>query len=273
MARVRRTDAEVQGTREATRIAATLGDELRRTRRRRRMTQRSLGTRVGLGQGRISDLERGEGATAPLDTWIALGLALDRPVAVSFSREIDPENTRDAGHLLAQELVLKLARQSGRRAEFEWPTRPSEQSRVIDIVVRDDSARAIVVIEIWNRLDDLGAAVRSTSRKQLEAEGLAVIAGGDGSAYRVASCWLFVDTASNRRLVSRYPEILKTRFGGSSVGWTRCLMEGASPPSEPGLAWVDTRAGRIIPLRHRVASQGPRNRPGARDADGGSSTG
>jgi transcriptional regulator with XRE-family HTH domain len=251
MSRVRRTDAEVQAARESARIAATLGSDLQRTRERRRVTQKALGERVGLGQGRISDLERGEGATAPLDTWIALGIALDRPLAVSFSRDIEPDAPRDAGHLAAQELVLRLARKHGRRADFELPTRPADPARSVDIAQRDDRARALIVVEIWNRLDDLGAAARATSRKWAEAEGPAVLAAGDGPPYRVATCWLLVDTAANRRLVASYPEILETRFPGSSLGWVRCLVDGAPPPSEPGLAWIDPRSGRIVPLRRR----------------------
>jgi hypothetical protein len=64
-------------------------------------------------------------------------------------------------------------------------------------------------------------------------------------------CWLLVDTAANRRLVARYPEILEARFRGSSVGWVRCLADGAPPPREPGLAWIDPRSNRIVPLRRR----------------------
>jgi transcriptional regulator with XRE-family HTH domain len=251
MGRVRRTDAEVQASREASRIAATLGSDLQRTRKRRRMTQRVLGERVGLGQGRISDLERGNGATAPLDTWIALGIALDRPLAVSFSREIEPHEPRDAGHLAAQELVLGLARKHGRRADFELPTRPSDPTRSTDVAIRDDAARAIVLTEIWNRLDDVGAAARATTRKMAEADGLAVLAAGDGPPYRVTTCWLLVDTAANRRLVARYPEVFASRFPGSSVAWVRCLSNGLPPPTDPGLAWIDPRSGRIVALRHR----------------------
>lgn len=252
MTRVRRTDAQVQGAREATRIATTLGSELKRTRLRRRLTQQALGEKVGLGQGRISELERGEGASAPLDTWVALGLALGRPVALSFSRDIEPDEPRDAGHLRAQELVLQFARRSGRRADFELPTRPAAPGLAIDVVIRDVATRTMVVVEIWNRLDDLGAAVRSVSRKLSEAEGLAVSAAGDAAPYRVASCWLFVDTAANRRLLGRYPEIFAARFGGSSLGWVRCLVDGSAPPPAPGIAWVDTTAGRIRPVRRQL---------------------
>ena len=54
-----------------------------------------------------------------------------------------------------------------------------------------------------------------------------------------------------KHLVARYPEILGRRFPGSSLGWVRCLTEGRPPPSEPGLAWVDPRSGRLVQLRHR----------------------
>jgi transcriptional regulator with XRE-family HTH domain len=251
MSRVRRTNVEVQAARESARIGATLGSDLQHTRKRRRMTQEALGKRIGLGQGRISELERGHGATTPLETWIALGIAIDRPLAVSFSRDIQPDEPRDAGHLAAQELVLRLARQHRRHADFELPTRPTDPTRSIDVALRDATARVLIVVEIWNRLDDLGAAVRATSRKQAEAEGPAVLAAGDGPPYRVTTCWLLVDTTANRRLVARYPEILETRFPGSSFGWVCCLSNGAPPPTEPGLAWIDPRSGRIVPLRRR----------------------
>ena len=215
------------------------------------MTQKALGERIGLGQVRIGEIERGEGTTAPLDTWVALGIAIGRPLAVSFSRDIEPDEPRDAGHLAAQELVLRLARQHGRRADFELPSRSKDPARSTDVAVRDDPGRALILVEIWNRLDDLGAAVRATNRKRAEAEGPAVLAARDGAPYRVATCWLLVDTAANRRLVARYPEILDSRFRGPSLGWVRCLADGASPPSEPGLAWIDPRSGRIVPFRRR----------------------
>ncbi len=180
-----------------------------------------------------------------------LGKAVGRPLAVSFSRDIDAHDTHDAGHLAAQEVVLGLARRHGRRADFELPTRPSDPARSIDVALRDDAARTLIVVEIWNRLDDLGAAARATTRKAIEAEGPATIAARSGPAYRVALCWLLVDTAANRRLVARYPEILQSRFQGSSLGWTRCLTDGIPPPADAGLAWIDPRTRRIVPLRFR----------------------
>lgn len=251
MTRHRRSNVELLAVTESTSIAGTLGRELRTTRKRRQLTQAQLGKRVGLSSARIGELERGDGASAPLEVWIRLGIALERPLAVSFSRDIRLASPRDAGHLAAQEYVLRLARRHGRRADFELRTRPADPARSIDVALRDDGARALMVIEIWNRLDDIGAGARSTSRKVADLDGPAVLAAGNGSPYRVAACWLLVDTAANRRLVANYQETFRTRFPGSSLAWVRCLTEGLPPPTEAGVAWIDPRSSRIVPIRWR----------------------
>jgi transcriptional regulator with XRE-family HTH domain len=115
---------QVQAERESGRIAAALGAELRTTRRRRRLSQAALGARIGVGQSRISQLEAGAGRSAPVDTWVAIGLAVGRPIAMAFSRDIYPIEPRDAGHLAGQELVLRFARKAGRRADAELPRDP-----------------------------------------------------------------------------------------------------------------------------------------------------
>ena len=251
MTTLRRSDPAVHGDALSAAIAATLGREARASRRRRRLTQQRLANAIGISRPRYAEIERGEGATAPLETWTKIGAALGRPLAVAFSRDIEQPGPRDAGHLAAQELVLRMARSHGRAASFELPTRPTDPARSTDVGLRDDAARVLFLIEIWNRLDDLGAAARATDRKLTEAAAAGAFAGADDPPYRVAACWLLVDTAANRRLIARYPEIVRTRFPASSVRWAAALTNGTAPPAEPGVAWVDPRAGRIIPLRLR----------------------
>jgi transcriptional regulator with XRE-family HTH domain len=242
-----RTDAAI----ETQRLAAVLGSEARSTRRRRRRTQGQVADAAGISRSRCAELERGGGVTAPLDVWVRVGLALGRPLAVSFSRDIESEPA-DAGHLAAQELVLGIASRVGRRfGAFELPTRPSDPSRSADICIRDDDMRLLILIEIWNRMGDLGAAARSTARKRADLEAMAMLAGGDAGAYRLVLGWLLVDTAANRRLVAAYPAIFRANFPGSSPRWVRSLAEGQEPPEEPAVAWIDTRAGRLAPLRIR----------------------
>ena len=96
-------------------IAATLGGVVRDVRRRRRWTLSNLARRIGISAARLSEIERGLGARAPLETWVALGVALERPLAVSLSKPLaDGRAGLGDGHLEIQEHILALARASGR---------------------------------------------------------------------------------------------------------------------------------------------------------------
>ena len=240
--RDRRTSVGIEGSREAKALTATLGGQVRASRIRLRLTQQQLAARVGISRPRLAELERGHGAGAPFGTWIALGLATGRPLAASFSRGLASE-PHDAGHLALQELVLGLAERNGVTRHFELPTRPANPALSVDVLLRLDAHRALAIVEIWNRLDDLGAAVRNTHRKQAEAGAVAVVAGGAGGPYRVAACWVLRDSAPNRDLVRRYPAILRAEFHGSSRAWVAALEGAAAPPSGSGLVWAHPTNG------------------------------
>ncbi len=248
----RRTQSEVTGDREARALAATLGGDARLTRQRRRRTLRQLSDDIGISVSRLAELERGFGEMAPLATWVKIGIALGRPLAVSFSRELIAPEPADAGHLAGQELILRLARQHRRRRNVELATRPANPAAWADVALVDDPLRVIMLVEIVNRSGNLGADLRTTDRKLSELEGPAMFASGDGEPYSIRAGWLLVDTAANRHLVARFGEVLRTRFPGSSARWARCLAEGTAPPDQPAIAWIDTRSGRIYPLRWRA---------------------
>ena len=233
MRRARRPPAVITGTREARAIAANLGRDLRITRRRRRLTQAELGALADLGQSEISYLERGHGSRTSIETWVAIGIALDRPIAIGFSRDV-VEPLSDAGHLAAQELVVRLANVAGWRVSFEAPTNPLDPRHATDLLLHREGA--VVLVEIWNRLDDLGAAVRSTDRKLAASPG-------------ARSVWLFLDAAANRQIVRRYPGILLAPFKGSSAAWVATLATRSLPPVLPGMVWIDPRARALRPLR------------------------
>jgi transcriptional regulator with XRE-family HTH domain len=240
-----RRAARTIGAREANAIAANLGRELRRTRIRRRLTQAELGDKVALSQAGISALEAGRGARTPIETWIAVGIALDRPIAIGFSRDVIDPLPSDGGHLAAQELVIRLATAAGWRCRIETPADPLDPRHATDVAVAGLHGR-LILVEIWNRIDDLGAAVRSSDRK------VAQVTRATGPGTAVGTCWLFVDTAANREIVRRYPSLIRARFSGSSAGWVSALMDGTTPPIRPGAAWIDVRTGRLRDLRLRA---------------------
>lgn len=210
-----------------------------------------LGEKVGLGASRIGQIERGDGTGVALEIWFALGHALDIPLAVELGRDqfLEPF---DAGHLGIQELGLRLGRQTGFNRTFELPTRPSNPALSVDVGLRNDERRFLIIEECWNSFGSINASVRSTRRKIAEAEQLAVAAGGDRGPYRVAAVWIVRDTRRNREILARYPEVFASTFTGSSSQWVASLTRpGVSPPAEMGLVWCDVRATRVFAWRQR----------------------
>jgi transcriptional regulator with XRE-family HTH domain len=218
---------------------------MRTMRRRRKWTQVDLARRAGVGRLVIGRAERGVG-NLDLETLERIGLALGVALVVSYSR--DPrEDVADAGHLAMQELVLRLGRPAGYRAQFELPTRPSEAWRSIDVALGSELRRVAIEVECWNTFGDIGAATRSSARKLAELEQIAL--GRWGPDARAALVWVVRDTARNRALVARYPEVFASRFPGSSRAWVEALMSGGDVPSEPGLVWCDVGSGRLYAWR------------------------
>jgi transcriptional regulator with XRE-family HTH domain len=239
-----------EATRRNLEQLARLGAEVRRARKDRHHSQRSLANLAGVGQMTVSRLERGFGGGLSLDSWQRIALALGRPLRCELTRGAD-DAPIDAGHLVVQELILRLARQTGRGRRFELPTRPGDPGRSVDVGLRDDRQRTLVLVEAWNRLDDIGVAARSTNRKIAEMEDLGVVAGGDDEPYRVAAVWVLRATVRNRGLVRRYPDVFAARFPGSSVAWVAALQDGMRPPNEPGLVWSDVAGTRLLAWRRR----------------------
>ena len=102
-------------------------------------------------------------------------MALGRPLAVTLSRDAEGSGPADGGHLAAQELVLRLARSSGRVGSFELPTRPGNPTRSVDVGIRDDRNRVLILPRSGTVSTTSEAAARSTATKTVEAEALAIV--------------------------------------------------------------------------------------------------
>ena len=249
MPRAKRPELAAEARRRNLEQLAALGADLRRARLRRRLTQEQLARRAGISRASASRIERGLGGGQTVDTWQRVALAVGTPLVVRLQR--DPiEETADAGHLAIQELILRLGRQIGALRSFELASRSTEPWRSSDVGLRVERRRQLWLVECWNSVGDVGSGARSSNRKVAEAEALAVAIGGE-RPYGVRSCWVLRDSARNRALVRRYPEVFAARFPGSSRGWVEALMAGAEPPAQAGLVWCDGAATRLFPWRRR----------------------
>jgi transcriptional regulator with XRE-family HTH domain len=230
-------------------VTSLLGEQLGKARKRRGWTQKELAAKAGIDQTRLSQIELGKGGGVPADLWFALADALQMPFRMEFAR--DPvQDLKDAGHLEMQELMLRLSRATGFSRTFELATKPSNPAYSVDVGLRDDSRRLLVLVECWNTFGNIGASVRSTRRKIAEAEALAIAIGGDRGPYRVAAVWLVRDAPRNRAVLARYPEVFEATFTAPSAAWVKALtFSAATPPTEMGLAWCDPRSGRLTAWR------------------------
>lgn len=226
---------------------AVLGDRIAQARRRRGWSQRQLAQRLGIAPSRQSQIEAGLGGGVPAELWFAIADALGMPLRFEFGR--DPlQELEDAGHLELQEFMLELGRQTGRSRSFELTVKASPGYSV-DVGLRDDAQRVLLLEECWNTFGNLGGSVRSTRRKHAEMEELAIAVGGEIGPYRAAACWIVRDAPRNRAVVERYPEIFRTTFINSSE-WVRCLTSpGVAPPRGMGIMWCNPRAKTLTPVR------------------------
>lgn len=246
--RKRRSKVESRALRGLRLVLHREGEKVRAARQRRAWTQKELGRRARVHQTTISRVERGEGGTLSLAAWQRIADALELPLDLKLGRDAR-EDTRDAGHLAVQELVMRLGRQAGYGRTFELTTRPSDPTGWVDVGLVDHARCRLTLVECCNLMGDIGASTRSSDRKAAEAAGLAVALGGEGDPYSVHVCWVIRDTRRNRELVRRYPELFTSRFPGPSRRWIQALTTGSEPPSGRGLVWCDVRATRLFAWR------------------------
>lgn len=240
MAGVRRSDVAVEAERRLKERRARVGGQIKGMRTRRGWTKTELAERCDVGRMVVMRAEKGD-ESVTLETLERMALAFGVPLNVGFTR--DGLDVADGGHLAIQEIVLRAGRSTGLAGLPELPTRPNEPWRSIDVVLGSRSRALAVCVECWNTFGDVGAAIRSSRRKAVELSELGVAQWGADARARLV--WVVRDSAANRALVARYPEVFIRAFPGSSRQWVAALTAGSEPPNEPGLVWCDTRPGRL----------------------------
>jgi len=185
-----------------------------------------------VSQPLVSESERGLGASSSVATWAVLAAAVGSELAAFVEAAPGADRPRDHEHLRRQEALIAFARPGGWRPAPELVLGPARWARSIDVALTRPATREAVVVEVWDWLDDVGAAMRSLGAK-VEA-----LQARLGPEWRVRGLFVVRATARNRQLVREFRGVFASRFPGGSRAWLRALGDPTAPmPARDGLAW------------------------------------
>jgi transcriptional regulator with XRE-family HTH domain len=235
--------AETAGRRRAAFLATRLGRSICESRKAAGVDQRELGQRVRLSQPEISRLERGLGVNAGLDTWACVAAATGHQLAAFIDRVPGTTLPRDYEHLKRQQLVISTARAGGWSATVEQAIDADwDRPRSIDVVLTRAARGETAVVEVWNLVDDVGAAFRGLDAK------VARITRQQGAA--TSGLMVIRGTRRNRALVRDFKHLFRAQFPASSAAWLAALTAPDKPmPATHGLLWTDVAGTRMLVAR------------------------
>jgi transcriptional regulator with XRE-family HTH domain len=244
--------AAIAGRRRAQTLATRLGVALRDARIATGITQAQAGSRCGLSQTRYGELERGLGSGASLETWAVAAATVGETLAAFLERAPGAAPPRDMEHLRRQNALVEIAASGGWTALPELAIdRGERRSRSIDVALVRHATHEAIAVEIWDWLDDIGAAWRGLDAKVSALEER--LGGGlDGDAsWRVGGLFVLRNTRRNRGLLRDLASLFAARFPSRSAAWLLTLRQPSEPiPGGVGFLW-SAADGRLIGARLR----------------------
>jgi transcriptional regulator with XRE-family HTH domain len=229
---------------------------LKDSRVRRGMTQAAAARLAGLSASTWSWLEIGRDGRVTIATLNRAAMAVGSTLQAYVKEASAAASPRDAVHLRNQELVITTARNGGWRSlPEEFIDREARTSRVADVLLMRGApghATCYALVEIWDWLVDVGAAVRDWNRRldAVERYAIAHMAGED-QLPRVGGFWVLRATNRNRQLLNSHRGFFGSRFPGSARAWHASLTSPAAPmPSQGALLWVSVKGDQIYPSKH-----------------------
>ena len=137
---VRRSPLAIAATGRALEQRIRIGGEIRTMRERRDWTRTELAARAGIGRMVESRVERGA-SNLDLDVLQRIGIALDRPLLVTFGRRHRWSNRRTPATWRCRSSSSDSVALPAMPPDFELPTRPAEPWRSVDVGLISESER------------------------------------------------------------------------------------------------------------------------------------
>lgn len=215
-ARQRATRRVLAGRQRAGVLAERLGKALREARRQADATQAACAHDARISQARWSNLERGLGSRAPLETWAVVASTVGMELAAFLDRSSGADLPRDIEHLRRQSAITARAALGGWLVAPEAPVVSATPGRVIDLLLEREEQREAAIIEVWDWLADVGAAFRSLDEKVAAVR-------RERAGWTVAGAWVLRGTRRNRDLVRELAPLFAARFPASGGAWLQAL--------------------------------------------------
>lgn len=246
--RLRAGSHVIVGRRRAATVAARLGTGLRDARVASGKRQVEAARDAGISQTRYSELERGLGATAPLETWAVAAAAVGEQLVGLLEAAPGATPPRDIERLRRQAALVELARAGGWQAHVELALDPGAvRSRSADAMLLRAATREAILGEIWDWFDDVGSSLRSLDSKRDAL--LAKLAREHGGEWTLRCLYVIRRTRRNERPVAELRMLFAARFRGSATAWLRAITDPQTRlPAADGLVW-STSTYRLQPSR------------------------
>jgi len=247
--------AQAAADRSSDELAARVGLMLRDARRQRGLTQTAAARLAGVSSSTWSWLEIGRDGRITLATLNRAAMAVGTSLNVYVRQASAATQPRDAVHLRHQELVIKTVKAGLWLPLPEEPIdRDARTSRAADVLLcrRLSGERACyALVEIWDWLDDVGAAIREWGRRLDATERYAIARMvNDDPLPRTSGIWVLRATRRNRQLVNEHRGFFRARFPGSANAWLAALADATRQmPTQPALLWVNVAGDRLYPAR------------------------
>ena len=211
------------GRARARTVATRLGTALREARLGAGLTQHQLSAKAGVSQSRESEIERGRGAGASIETWACLAAAVGEQFVGFLERAPGADRPRDMEH---------LKRQARSSSLHPWAAgRRCRSLRSILVPARRGASTSLWFGPRWGRPLSSRYGTGSTTSEPACAGStpswLGVSTAGSPKAardaWRVAGCYVVRETRRNREPRRRAETAVRRPIPGSSSAGSRAL--------------------------------------------------
>ena len=230
----RATDVVLRGRRRAAELSRRLATALREARLAAGLTQAEAAARARISQAQWSRLERAtsEAQRAGVEEWAVAAEAVGLRLAAFMERASGATLPRDIEHLLRQNAVVSRGRPGGWLPAPEMPLDIGAGGHVVDVMLTRAVRREATVVEIWDWLDDVGAALRSFDEKVAAVR-------RQLSGWHVQGTWVMRGTRRNRDLVRGLGALFAARFPADGEAWLRALDDpNVRLPDQLAIVWT-----------------------------------